>query len=118
MLGFQVKYDDVKTIEKKEAVKSMTQPTTQKGFRNLIGLVNYYRDTWKMKSHTLAPLTKLTSSKVKFKWTEIELKQFKEIRRILNAIMYQVIQISINDLKYIPMIATSNYEQLLAKEKN
>ena len=35
-------------------------------------------------SHMLAPLTKLTPSKVKYKWTEVEQKSFKEIKRIVS----------------------------------
>ena len=33
--------------------------------------------------HTLAPLTKITSSKAKFKWTKIEQDAFDEIMRIV-----------------------------------
>ena len=35
-------------------------------------------------SHMLAPLTKLTPSKVKYKWTEVEKKLFGEIKRIVS----------------------------------
>ena len=35
------------------------------------------------RSHTLAPLTIITSSKVKFKWTKIEQDDFNEIKRIV-----------------------------------
>ena len=38
---------------------------------------------WERRSHTLAPLTNITSSKVKFKWTKIEQDDFGEIKRIL-----------------------------------
>ena len=48
-----------------------------------IGLVNYYRDMWERRSHMIATLTKLTYSKVKFKWTKIELQTFEEIKRIV-----------------------------------
>ena len=44
---------------------------------------NYYRDMWSIRSYTLAPLTNITSSKVKFKWTKIEQDAFKEIKWIL-----------------------------------
>ena len=37
---------------------------------------------WEILSHTLAPLTKITPSKVKFKWTKIEQESFEEIERI------------------------------------
>ena len=48
----------------------MNPPTSQKEVRNFIGAVNYYRNMWEIRSHTLAPLTKITPSKVKFKWTK------------------------------------------------
>ena len=32
---------------------------------------------------SLAPLTKITSSKVKFKWTKIENNNFEEIKKIV-----------------------------------
>ena len=38
---------------------------------------------WAKRSNTLAPLTKITYSKVKFKWTKIEQYTFDEIKRIL-----------------------------------
>ena len=36
-----------------------------------------------MHSHMLAPLTKITSDKVKFKWNNIEQDAFQEIERIV-----------------------------------
>ena len=38
---------------------------------------------WERFSHTLAPLTKQISSKVKFKWTRIEQDYFDEIKHIV-----------------------------------
>ena len=38
---------------------------------------------WARRSHTLAPLNNITSSKVKFKWTKIEHDAFDEIKRIV-----------------------------------
>ena len=38
---------------------------------------------WKIHSHMLAPVTKITPSKVKFKWTKIEQEALEEIKRIL-----------------------------------
>ena len=35
---------------------------------------------WKMRSHMLVPLTKLTSIKNKFKWTNVEQDDFDEIK--------------------------------------
>ena len=38
---------------------------------------------WPRRSHTLAPLTKLTSIKKKFKWTKFEQDAFNGIKRIV-----------------------------------
>ena len=38
---------------------------------------------WTRLLHTLAPLTKITSSRVKFKWTKIEKYALDEIKRIV-----------------------------------
>ena len=45
----------------------MKPPTSQKEVRQLIGVVNYYNNMWAKRSHTLAPLTNIESSNVKFK---------------------------------------------------
>ena len=38
---------------------------------------------WERRSHVLAPLTKIMSTKVKFKWTKIEQYDFDEIKQIV-----------------------------------
>ena len=45
---------------------------------------------WEMHSHTLAPLTKTTPGKVKFKGTKTKQEEFKEIKRIVahNVLLY------------------------------
>ena len=39
---------------------------------------------WARHSHMLAPLTKITHNKVKYKWTKIEQDAFDEIKRIVS----------------------------------
>ena len=60
----------------------MMPPTSQKWVHQFIGLVNYNCNTWKRHWHKVVPLTKITSSKVKFELTKIEQNAFKEIKRI------------------------------------
>ena len=48
-----------------------------------MGVINYYRDMWPRRSHTLAPLTKFTYIERKFKWTEVKQDAFDEIKRIM-----------------------------------
>ena len=46
-------------------------------------MVNYYRNMWIRRSHVLAPLAKLTSKTVPFKWGEDEQKAFDTMKRII-----------------------------------
>jgi hypothetical protein len=47
-------------------------------------MVNYYRDMWKHRSHVLAPLTRLTSINIPWKWGEEQSKAFKNAKQILS----------------------------------
>ena len=38
---------------------------------------------WAKHSHTLAPLTRKSSNKVKFEWTKIEQDAFEKIKRVV-----------------------------------
>ena len=38
---------------------------------------------WERRSHVIAPLTKIPSNKVEFKWTKIEQDDFDEIKWIV-----------------------------------
>ena len=50
-----------------------------------MAVVNYYRNMQEIHSHTLAPLTKITSNKVKFKWNRIKQDAFDEIKQIVSS---------------------------------
>ena len=67
-LGFWVTSDRITPADKKmQAMKNMKPPTYQKEVHQFVGVLNYYRGIWARRSHTLAPLTNITSRKVKFK---------------------------------------------------
>ena len=84
-LGYLITRKGIKPIAKKiEAMKRIKPPTNKKQNRSFIGMINYYRDMWKHRSVILEPLTALTSSKVKWKWTEIEQKAFDKMKDILS----------------------------------
>ena len=54
------------------------------------GLVNYYLNMWDSCSHILDPLTNLTSSKVKFKWSDDKNNLYEHIKLIMdrNTLLY------------------------------
>ena len=62
----------------------MKPPKKTKYVRAFIGIVNYYRDMWSKRSHILHPLTALTSHNVKFKWNDVEQKEFDAIKRAVS----------------------------------
>ena len=53
-----------------------------------IFLVNYYCNTWERLSHILAPLTKLISNKIKFKWNEVGKKCSNKLIGLWPTIFY------------------------------
>ena len=83
-LGFWVPRNGAKPINRNiEAIKNMTLSNSRREGRKFIGVINYYRYMWPRRSHMLAPLTKLTSVKRKFKCTEVEQDDFDKIKRIV-----------------------------------
>ena len=47
-------------------------------------MVNDYRDMWKMRSHILAPLTKLSSKLTKWEWTKECQNSFNEMKKVIS----------------------------------
>ena len=86
----------------------MNPPTSRKEARHFIGVLNYYRNIWARISHTLVHLTKITPSKVQFKWTKMEQDAFNKIKRIVahnNLLAYPDFN---DEFKSTPMLAISN----------
>jgi hypothetical protein len=69
--------------KKVEAILQIKAPTTRKQLRQFIGMVNYYRDMWPLRSHLLAPLSLMTSAKVKWKWTPECQDSFEKMKAIM-----------------------------------
>ena len=81
-LGFWVTRTGIRPINKKvEAIVKMKPPKNTKQVWAFIGVINYYRDMWAIRSYILHPLTAITSPKVKLKWTHMEQKVFDDIKR-------------------------------------
>jgi hypothetical protein len=69
-LGYNISREGLHPSQKKvEAILQIKAPTTCKQLRRFIGMVNYYHDMWPLRSHLRAPLSLMTSAKVKWKWT-------------------------------------------------
>jgi RNase H-like domain found in reverse transcriptase len=73
----------VPSQKKVEANLQIKPPTTHKQLRCFIGLVNYYHNMWPLRSHLLAPLSLLTSSKVKWKWTTEHQESFDKMKALI-----------------------------------
>ena len=84
-LGYLITRNGIKPQPKKvEAIHNMASPKTRKQLRSFLGLVNYYRDIVIRRSDTSAPLTKLTSTKVPFKWTSVEEEAFHKLKMAIS----------------------------------
>lgn len=92
-LGYLLTRDGIKPIAKKvEAILRLKAPKTVKQLRSFLGMVNYYRDMWKRRSHLLAPLTQLlqgVSTKAKsarkaIKWGPAQDRAFQAVKQIIS----------------------------------
>ena len=84
-LGYWVTRTGIQPVPKKvAAIHSIAEPKTKKQLRRFIGMVNYYRDMSIRRSELLAPLTKLTSKTAAFKWTAVESKAFRDMKKALS----------------------------------
>ena len=70
-------------VKKVLPILKFKAPTNRRQLKSFLGFVNYYKKHWRRRSHILEPLTRLTSSKVKFEWTEEQQKAFKTIKNVM-----------------------------------
>ena len=83
-LGYLLTPKGIKPLPKKvEAITRIKSPKTRTQLRRFLGMINYYHDMWKRRSHVLSPLARLISKSVKWKWTETEQKAFEEAKRMI-----------------------------------
>merc|ERR1712138_171420 len=71
--------------KKVEAMKRIEPPKNRKQLKRFLGMVNFYRDVWPKRSHTLAPLTRLAggNKKSNYVWGPKEQAAFEEAKRML-----------------------------------
>ena len=59
-------------LSKVDAIKAIDTSTKVNYINWFVGIINDYRDMRRNRTHTPAPLTKLGSTMVKFKWSDIK----------------------------------------------
>ena len=93
-LGYVLTRNGIKPQAKKvAAILALTPPQSVKELRHFLGLVQYYRDLWEKRSHTLAPLTDLVgecgvtkstkskgTKKKPFYWTADHQRAFDDVK--------------------------------------
>ena len=83
-LGYDISVNGIHPQTKKvEAILKMQPPKTKRQLRRFLGMVNYYRDMWRRRSHILAPLTSLSGKNSKWKWTSECEQSFESIKRTI-----------------------------------
>ena len=83
-LGYWITRSGIKPLpEKVQAILKIETPRNRKELRSFIGIVNYYRDMWIKRSHVLAPLAGLTSTKSKWSWGPKQEAAFAMAKRII-----------------------------------
>jgi Reverse transcriptase (RNA-dependent DNA polymerase) len=90
------------------AILAMQRPQTVTQLRLFIGAVNFYRDMFPQRSHTLAPLTSLSKGKGKLTWTPACQQASKAIKALLAKDAFSGIRIIISALTSIVMQVTFN----------
>jgi hypothetical protein len=84
-LGYWLTRQGIQPQPKKvEAILRISPPKTKRQLRRFIGMVNFYRDMWKRRSHILAPLTSMVSKDVPFKWGSEQQEAFDEMKRVMS----------------------------------
>ena len=84
-LGYMLTADGIRPTEQKvKAILDLQPPQTLRELRRVLGMVQYYRDLWRGRSHILAPLTDLVGkSKKKLKWTDEHQQAFEGMKRVI-----------------------------------
>ena len=94
--------------KKVEAIHALAPPTNLRQLRQLIGIINYYRDMWKRRSDLLTPLSALCSPKAKWRWTDVEHKAFEAVKAAISKDVLLLYPDFVSPLTYIPMPVNVN----------
>jgi len=83
-LGYWITREGIQPMKDKvAAIMNIAEPKTRKQLRSFIGVVNYYRDMWIRRSHILAPLASLTSTKTKWSWGPKQKAAFAMAKKVI-----------------------------------
>lgn len=84
-LGYQLTRDGIQPQPKKvEAILRIAPPKTKRQLRHFLGMVNFYRDIWRKRSHILSPLTGLVGKTTKYIWKKEQQEAFEEMKRVIS----------------------------------
>ena len=88
-LGFTISNSGWQILPKRrKEIQEFLQPRNQKEVKRFIAIVSFLTPCCEKLQFLLDPLHKISGSKSKFKWTEVEEKAFQDIKRvILNSVM-------------------------------
>ena len=84
-LGYVVTKDGIAPLpEKVRAIREFSRPTTAKGLRQFIGMINFYRICLKQTAETQAPLNELLRGNIKGRapitWTQEAIRAFEKAK--------------------------------------
>ena len=84
-LGYWLTTKGIQPQPKKvEAILRLKPPKTKRQLRHFLGMVNYYRDMWRRRSHLLTPLTGLVGKDAKFVWGKEQQQAFDEMKKVIS----------------------------------
>lgn len=85
-LGYTLTTEGIRPqIKKILPILRFSKPTTVKQLRGFLGLVNYYKKLYHHRSHILEPLTRISSSKTKFRtqWGPDQDAAFSTVKQLI-----------------------------------
>lgn len=83
-LGYLLTPNGIKPQPKKvEAISRILPPKNKRQLRRFLGMINYYRDMWRRRSHILAPLTDMVSKSAPWIWTDKQQNAFEQAKQMV-----------------------------------